>query len=139
MRMKKKGTQGLTLMELTMVLAILAIIAMILVPTFLNSTDRARLRSDTVSARAVQNAMELYRAERGRNVQGGSMAVILENLESSGHLAARDTDIQTEGAVWVINAQRQVLVDISASPDEVHRAYASLPDTERQFVTGGRR
>ena len=129
--------KGFTLMELTIVLAILAILALILVPIFLNSTDRARLRGDIQSARVIQNAVELYRVERGRTLTG-SMSTILTTLENSGFLSASDTDIQTEGASWIINAQQQIVVNIANSPDGVHRAYSTLPEAERQAVANGR-
>ena len=134
--MKKTG--GFTLMELVIVLAILAIIAAILIPTFLNVTDRARLRSDIQSARAIQNAMELFQAERGTPVAGANMAAILTNLQTAGFMDAQATDIQTAGATWVLNASRVVLVDISAATvsDSIHRVARGLPDDERIFVTG---
>ena len=131
-----KNHKGFTLMELTIVLAILAIIAVILIPAFLNTTDRARLRSDIQSARVIQNAMDLYRAERGQAVEGvreENMVLVLENLTQAGFIAARDTDIQTEGARWIID-DGQVMVYIRYSPDGVHRAYTSLSDAEQRLV-----
>jgi len=137
MRNHKKG---FTLMELTIVLALLAIIAAILIPMFLNTTDRARLRSDIQSARVIQNATELYRVETGRTVAGGTdIALIMQNLETAGYLNLRNANIQTEGAVWVPHAVYGVRVDISRSPDSVHRAYANLPTSERLMVIGGQR
>ncbi|MCL2202956.1 MAG: prepilin-type N-terminal cleavage/methylation domain-containing protein [Defluviitaleaceae bacterium] len=136
MEIKSRG--GFTLMELTIVLAILAIIAAILIPTFLNTTDRARLRSDISSARVIHNAMELYRAERGRVAQGATMAAVLDHLRITGFLEARHTDIQTAGAIWETHAQQGVVVNISASGDGVHRAFNGLPPEEQAYITGGR-
>jgi len=135
--MKTKTKKGFTLLELLIALAILAIIAAILIPNFFATTDRARLRSDIQSARVIQNAIELYRAERGA-APTGDMNTILTNLQASGFLRARYTDIQTEGAVWVNDATLGVVVNIHASPESVHGIYAGLPDAERAFVTGGR-
>jgi type II secretory pathway pseudopilin PulG len=133
-----RNESGITLMELTIVLAILAIIAAILIPAFLNTTDRARLRSDIQSARVIHNAMELYRAERGRAVSGANMEAILNTLRTAGYLEARHTDIQTTDARWETHAQLGVVVDISASADGIHRAYGNLPEEERAYVTGAR-
>jgi len=133
----KKKSKGFTLLELLIALAILAIIAAILIPNFFATTDRARLRSDISSARVIQNAIELYRAERGV-APTGDMNNVLINLTSAGFLRARYTDIQTEGAVWAIHAELGVVVNISASPANVHNVYNGLPEAERLFVIGGR-
>ena len=125
-------------MELTIVLAILAIIAAILIPSFLTAGDRARLRGDIQSARVIQSAIELYRAERGVAPGGATMAVMLENLTEAGFLRARYADIQSEGATWQNDVTLGVVVNIAASPDNVHSAYAGLPEGERMLVTGGR-
>ena len=136
--MISKAAKGFTLMELTIVLALLAIIAAVLVPMFLNTTDRARLRSDIQSARVIQNAMDLYRVERGRTVAGDTVAVIMRNLEAAGYLDLRNANIQTQDAVWVRDDTRGIVVDIHESPDGVHRAYANLSAAERIMVVRGR-
>jgi len=121
-------------MELIIVMALLAIVAAILVPMFINTTDRARLRSDIQSARVIQNAIDLYRVERGVSVQGNDMAAILENLDDAGYLNARNATLQTEGATWFRDAVRGVLVDISASPSSVRDVYQNLTVAEREMV-----
>jgi len=117
-------------MELIIVMALLAIVAAILVPMFLNTTDRARLRSDIQSARVVQSAMDLYRLERGRAVQGATYAAILENLDAAGYINARNARLQTEGANWVLHNGR-IYVGIPANLQDL---YDSLTDIEREMV-----
>ena len=131
-----KSKKGLTLMELTIVLAILAIIALVLIPLFLLTTDRARLRGDIQSARVIQNAIDLYRIERRQSVAGApNVNTMVGNLASAGYINPRNVSIQTEDAVWVIR-DGFIMVDISASPGEVHRAYATLPEDEQEYVHG---
>jgi len=136
--MQKKKHGGFTLLELLIALAILAVIAAILIPNFFATTDRARLRSDIQSARVIQNAIELYRAERGIPPAGIGMDAVLETLTESGFLRARYADIQTEGAAWVNDSTLGVVVNIQNSGEGVHSAYASLPESEQAFVIGGR-
>ena len=122
-------------MELTIVLAILAIIAVILIPTFLNTTDRARLRSDIQSARAIQNAMDLYRAERNPpSSWGADIEAALDGLYDAGFFTVENPEPQTEGAVWGLNSQGQVSVDISGSPESIRNV--ALPAAEQPFVVG---
>ena len=135
--MQKKKITGFTLLELLIALAILAIIAAILIPNFFATTDRARLRSDIQSARVIQNAVELYRAERGQ-APDGNMTVVLESLTEAGFLRAAYTDIQTEGAIWDEHPIMGVVVNIHQSPDSVHNAFSSLSDAEQQFVINAR-
>jgi len=132
---KQNNTAGFTLMELVIVLAILAIIAAILIPTFMNATDRARLRSDIQSARVIHNAMELYRAERGRAVTG-DMSAVIGHLREAGFLDdTQNISPQTEGAAWVVHNNR-VVVNIAESPSG-QGIVAGLSDDERLYVTGG--
>ena len=132
-----KSTKGFTLLELLIALAILAIIAAILIPNFFATTDRARLRSDIQSARVIQNAIELYRAERG-SAPEGAMVTILESLTEAGFLRAAYTDIQTEGAIWDEDVIMGIVVNIHQSPDSVHSAFTSLSDAEKPFVINAR-
>jgi len=132
------NSRGFTLMELTIVLAVLAIIAAILIPTFLTTTDRARLRSDIQSAHVINNAMELYRAERGRAVAGGAdMAAVLTALHTAGYLRAMTPGgTQTDGAVWAVYGERVVVNIGGVTSDSVHRAANNLPEEERRYISG---
>lgn len=135
-----KKYKGLTLMELTIVLAIIAIIAAILIPVFLLTTDRARLRGDIQSARVIQQAMDTYRIERGRPVADGSSDVdeILTGLVEAGYIRRRNRTIQTTGAAWHNHPVYGIMVDISGSPPDIHSAYSSLSEDEQFYVHGGR-
>ena len=129
--------KGFTLMELTIVLAILAILAAILVPLFLRTTDRARLRSDIQSAAVIQNAMDLYRLERNRPVEGATAQAQVQNLVDADYINPRNTRPQTYGAEWRIH-NNTVQVDISSTETDnnVHAIADSLPLAERAMVYG---
>lgn len=132
--MRKKNA-GLTLMELTIVLAIIAIIGLIIVPLFLLSTDRARLRADIQSARVIQSAIEQHQIDHGTRVAGSpDVDQMVANLATAGYINPRNVRIQTEGAAWVLDAAFGVMIDISASTEDVHAAYDSLPESEQAYV-----
>jgi len=130
--------KGFTLMELTIVLAILAIIAAILVPLFLRTTDRARLRSDVQSAIVIQNAMDLYRLERNRPVAGANAAEQLTNLVNADYINPRNTTPQTDGAFWyACTIDNIVKVNITNVTDSnIHSIAYNLPPAERAIVAG---
>ena len=128
--------KGFTLMELTIVLALLAILAAILVPLFLRTTDRARLRSDIQSARVIQNAMDLYRLERGTDVNGATMDYKIANLAAADYINPRNTTPQTVGAEWVV-VDGVVKVCINGVEDSnVHAVAQNLSDEEKAMVIG---
>ncbi len=131
--------KGLTLIELVMVLAVIAIIGAILVPTFLSTTDKARLKGDVQSAKVIQNAMDLYQAEHGVAVPGNTMQQILEKLAETGYLREGQISIQTALAVWEKNADMGVVVNINGCDRNSVRikAFNQLSDQEKPYVTNG--
>ena len=129
--MKEKG---FTLMEITIVLAVLAIIAAILIPTFMATTDRARLRSDIQSARVIQNALDLYVAERGRlPVTAVGASQIIQVLQDTDFLPQGNINTQTANASWQIDSNR-VFINIRESSNNVKRIFENLSDDEKGFV-----
>ena len=94
-----------TLIELIIVIAIIAIIGAILIPSFLNTTDRARLRSDVQSARVLQNAMELYITEQGQPA-GANIADVKARLDATGYVDSNRIRVQTNGAAFILYQDR---------------------------------
>jgi len=144
MRGRNGGQDGLTLIELVIVLAIIAIIGAVLVPNFLLTTDKARLKGDIQSARVMQSAITLYNAEQAE-VLKGDMGSMLKSLHESGYIKEVGSDgTQTSGAKWIYGApahggDESVLVDISGcdNPKVKGDIFAGLSDDEKKWVVGG--
>ncbi len=60
---KRKGNRGFTLIELLIVVAIIAILAAIAVPNFLEAQTRARVSRVVADLRALTTAIEAYRVD----------------------------------------------------------------------------
>lgn len=138
----KSAQRGLTLVELIIVLAIVAIVGAILAPNFMTSTDKARLKSDIQSAKVIYNAICLYDAEQSVPTAKTSMAVTLKALRDQGYLTTGEGDIQTPLAKWVYspaeNGEDAVLVDVSACEDKIKiDTYNKLGNQEMKYIRGG--
>ena len=125
-----------TLIELIIVIAIIAIIGAILIPNFLNTTDRARLRSDVQTTRVLQNAMELYNTEQGGQLGTGSITDVIARLNTTGYIDADRVRLQTRGAAFTL-VDGRVRLNLSGSdvPENVRTTLVSqLSSQERAYV-----
>jgi len=136
----KSFSTGFTLVELIIVLAIVAIIGAILIPNFLNTTDRARLRSDIQTTRVLQNALDLHNIEQSEPIAAGTaIDTVTTTLDTRGYIDIRRVVLQTPGASFAWGSEGNVVLNISgASSNNVRTTlYSQLSDQERRYVTGG--
>ena len=94
-----KSEKGFSMVELIIVIAIMGIIGAVLVPYYFNASDKARVTTDVSSMIAVQNQMEVYLAEFGKE-PGSSAEDIIEELVDVGYLKK-----ESVGSNWKLNLQ----------------------------------
>lgn len=134
----KVWLSGFTLIELIIVLAIVAIIGAILIPNFLNTTDRARLRSDIQSTRVLQNAVDLHNIEQTPILMGPDHSEFVATLDNHGYVDIRRVAAQTAGARFFLNGNGEVLLDLSGvtTVSNLSDLVAGLSNQERSYILG---
>lgn len=65
-RRKPKKRKGFTLVELLIVVAIVLILAAVLLPRFLNYTERAREARAAADIRTIKSIVEIYASDEGQ-------------------------------------------------------------------------
>ena len=128
----KKKNKGFTIVELVIVIAVIAILAAVLIPTFSSLIKRANLSSDQVAVRNMNNALAMDEAVNGKPVD---LLDAMKRMQENGY----DFDSYkplTEGYrfFWNSEANKVVLaqaqVNDEGSTDYVITYPADLADTE---------
>lgn len=98
---RHRGERGFTLIELMIVVAIIAILAGILIPNFVNARAQAQTSACESNLRAIATAMELYYADHQRYPDAGAIP-----------------DALNAGAVTYLNNTPRDPADAGATPSK---------------------
>ncbi len=127
--------KGFTLLEIVIAITLLSIITAIVLPSFTNSTDKARLKSDIQSAQIVQSALDLYNIEMSDYISSGTFDSVVTKLNTEGYLKNSTYSPQSKDAVFEINfTQKIIKVNISSTPNN-EELYNGLTEQEKYYVT----
>lgn len=100
MRTRSRRPAGFTLIELTVVLALLAVLVTIAVPSYFHVIDKGRAAVQVKSLAVMRESLDRFHGDRGRWPDS------LEELVQARYLRAVPIDPVTERADWVIVAPR---------------------------------
>ena len=98
--MKASKKRGFTIIELVIVIAVIAILAAVLIPTFSDLIKKAKISSDTQIVRNMNTALAMSEADQGKSVDAYKA---YEVLKSAGFLAER-LNPTTEGYYYAFDA-----------------------------------
>ena len=114
----KKNNKGFTLMEMLIVVAIIAVLIAIAIPTFTGSLDKARLAADEANVRAAYSeAMSKYLLNDFAQTTDTSITVTtaatMKTTCTNGKVKNEDVviaDIPAASIAWTANSQAKVTV-----------------------------
>ena len=134
---KKKG---FTIVELVIVVAVIGVLTAILVPTFVNLTNKANEASNQAFVKNLNTAMAMREAEEGKNK---TMSEAVEDAKMIGFDVEKLTPVNGRDLVWDSVSNRFLLLepngdvwfgkeDKQATDDvQIWKIYDSMPTTQK--------
>lgn len=105
--LQKKHKRGFTLVELVIVIAVIAILSAILIPTFSNLVKQANLSADYVAVKNMNTALELYTPDNGKPA---NLYEARQALSESGFNAHKNLIPVTTGHSFLWNSEDNVIM-----------------------------
>lgn len=109
--MKRKNNKAFTITELVIVIAVVAILAAVLIPTFSNVIEKANQSNDTVLVKNLNTALSSYEALNGKP---STMHEALTAVAEEGFLVEKLTPRSSGEILWEQTSNRFVLVKDNA-------------------------
>lgn len=150
----KENEKGFTMIELIIVIAVIGIIGAVAAPSFIRTSDRARLKADVQSVRAIQGALDLYVAEKGSlptkyKVSGADADItygaddvftatsaqqVITALIDTGYLKATDIKPQSTDAEFRFEKKSRTFKLYLLTTGVANESYDSLSDSDKKIV-----
>ena len=108
MLMNKHFKKAFTITELVIVIAVVAILAAVLIPTFSNVIDKANLSNDTVLVRTLNEMLVMNEATNGKPQ---TMSEALAAVAEEGYSVEKLTPRSSGDILWEQKSNRFALVD----------------------------
>lgn len=98
--MKKSRKRGFTIVELVVIIAVIAILAAILIPTFAGITEKANLSADKQAVRQMNEALAEWEAANGYKAKPADVESAMNILEQAGFNAENQVCLSQNYQVW---------------------------------------
>ncbi len=123
---KRKNKKGFTIVELVIVIAVIAILAAVLIPTFSSLIKKAKISADTQLAKNMNTALTMAEAE-GNTLD--NFTDVIEAIEKAGFIVA-NLNPTADGMlyVWEMESNQILMVDANNGFEVVYQA-KSLENT----------
>ena len=113
-----KSKKGFTIVELVIVIAVIAILAAVLIPTFSNLVKKANIANDTALAKNINTALTAYEAINGKVDE---FSDVIAAARDAGYIIS-NLNPTTEGCyfVWESKTNQILLVDGEKNYDVIY-------------------
>ena len=123
--MKTSKRRGFTIVELVIVIAVIAILAGVLIPTFTSIVKKANLSADEQAVRQMNTALQIYTAENGKPESAGEVKKALdENLINTESMIP-----VTQGYAFYWNPDKNEIVLVGPDKAKAQNSWAILTST----------
>ena len=116
-RVERRGEGGFTLIELIIVMAIIGILSVIAIPSFVQSVKKAKEAALREDLHTMRNAIDSYTVDKEKAPQG------LDDLVQAGYLKSLPLDPMTSRSDTWMTSQSDTMTDINETQggmDDVH-------------------
>lgn len=103
----KRNKKGFTIVELVIVIAVVAILSAILIPTFSSLIVKANLSADQVAVKNMNTALEIYEIESGKPKD---LADVRQALDESGFNSQKNMIPVSKGYSFLWNAEDNAIM-----------------------------
>jgi general secretion pathway protein G len=132
MRMERAGEGGFTLIELMIVMAIIALLSTIAIPSFVKEVKRAKEAVLMEDLHTMRTAIDSYTVDKQAAPQG------LDDLVQAGYLKSVPIDPMTSKSDTWMTSQSDAMTDISETQggmDDVHSGSQGLATNGTTYNT----
>ena len=151
-QIKQKGIMlenGFTMIELVIVIAIMGVLSSVLIPSFSDIIQKARLKADIATIRQVQTQIDIYMAEKDGKYPGGTdledNAVLpseaVAALVKDGYIKASDTKDEATIKLEIDDAETiykkagtHLVLDISKAVDKIKESAETLNEKDAEWI-----
>jgi len=116
-RVERRGEGGFTLIELIIVMAIIGILSVIAIPSFVQSVKKAKEAALKEDLHTMRNAIDSYTVDKEKAPQG------LDDLVQAGYLKSLPVDPMTNRSDSWMTSESDTMTDINETQgglDDVH-------------------
>ncbi len=126
---RKLNKKGFTIVELVIVIAVVAILAAVLIPTFVGLVNQANVASDTAVAKNMNNALATYSSENG---VPETFEEVLAAIEDAGYVLA-NLNAKAAGNLYAWDKTNNQIVYIAADGSVIYQNSDFVKD-DLQFI-----
>ena len=123
----RRTKKGFTIVELVIVIAVIAVLSAVLIPTFISLNNKANKAADQAMIKNLDTALATKSAEEGRN---NTMYEALKDAEEAGYKVENLKSKEGKNLVWNQETDRFEIVANNQANYKLWKVYKEVPSTQ---------